>query len=292
MAGARRASRSRSGGGAGQAVTVIVIVALLGGLAWFGWTRIQAANKQPEVPSGPRVTMLTLQGAYRLKGDIPDPLPPNWRLSFQVGPFVRRTGESTINPRAWIEIQMENDEITGMTLAVRREAKLTAPFELLCEDSFAGNDEGKKLRDFINQLANKPDKSSIEGATENFRLFAWKHVKHNGRRRALVCAVRNGHPEAERMFRKAMSDWQLGIAAGRAEPKGPRVTVDVVLVSFEEKNREKVLAVVCELTGMGADAGGILIDSAPKAVKVEATREEAEAWKKKLEAAGAKVSVK
>jgi ribosomal protein L7/L12 len=292
MARARRASRGRSGGGAGQAVTVIVIVALLGGLAWFGWTRIQAANKPPEVPSGPRVTILALQSVYRLKGNIPDPLSPNWRLSFQVGPFVRRTGESTINPRAWIELQMENGEITGMTLAVRREAKLTAPFELLCDDAFAGGDEGRQLREFINQLANKPEKSWIEGTTANFKLFAWKHSKHKGRRRSVVCAVRSGAPEAERMFSKAKSDWKLGLATGRAEPKGPRTTLDVVLVSFDKKNRDKVLAVVCELSGLTPDAGGTLIDNAPRAVKVEATREEAEAWRKKLEAAGAKVEVK
>ena len=53
-----------------------------------------------------------------------------------------------------------------------------------------------------------------------------------------------------------------------------------------------VLAVVCEVTGLPPAEGGTLVDSAPKPVKLRATREEAESIRKKLEAAGARAEVK
>ncbi len=292
MARARRASRGKSGGGIGQAVTVIIVLCLLGGLAWFGWSRMQEAKKQPEIPSGPRVELVKIQRAYRMKGEVPDPLPDTWRLNFQVPPFVRKAGESTVNPRAWLDVQLENGKLTGMTIAVWREAELTAPFEILCEEDFAGNSEGKKLRELINQLANKPDKSIIEGQTANFNLFAWKHREHKGLKRSVVAVARKKSAEGMRMLKKARTDWNLGIAAGSAGPEAPKTRFDVILVSFDKKNREKVLAVVCELTGLGPEEGGTLIDSAPKPVKTDADKQAADAWKKKIEAAGAKVDVK
>jgi ribosomal protein L7/L12 len=292
MARSRREGRSRGGGGAGQIVTVLIVVGLLGGLAWFGWSRIQAANRTPETPSGPRVTILTIQRLYRLKGDVPDPLPENWRLSFTVPPFVRRAGESTVYPRAWMDVQMEGGKITGMTLAVWRHAKLTAPFDVICHEAFAGEREGQQLREHINKLADMPDKSNIEKETANFRIFAWKNQGAKSVRRSLVCVVRKTGAESSKMYQKAKTDWRLGIAGGSTAPTGPRTKFDVLLVSFDKKDRDRVIAAVCEVTGLGPAEGGTLADSAPKPVKLEATREEAEAIKRKLEAAGAKVRIK
>jgi len=292
MARARRASRDRSGGGGGQAITVIVVLALLGGLAWFGWSQIQKSKRHSEIPTGLRVDVLNMQRAYRMKGEVPDPLPDTWRLNFQVPPFVRRAGESTVNPRAWIDVQLENGRFAAMSIAVWREAELTAPFEIICEESFAGNAEGKQLRELINQLAGKPDKSTIEGQTANFRLFAWKHRRHKGLKRSVVAVARRKSAEGMRMLQKARADWTLGIAAGSAAPTAPKTRFDVVLVSFARKDRDRVLAAVCELTGLGPAEGGTLIDSAPKAIKSSAGREEAEAWKRKIESAGARVEVK
>ena len=53
-----------------------------------------------------------------------------------------------------------------------------------------------------------------------------------------------------------------------------------------------VIKVVREITACGLADGKVLVESAPKAVKENVSKEEAEAVKKKLEEAGAKVSLK
>lgn len=53
-----------------------------------------------------------------------------------------------------------------------------------------------------------------------------------------------------------------------------------------------VIKVVRELTGLGLKEAKDLVDGAPKAVKENVDRKEAEEMKKKLEAAGAKVELK
>jgi ribosomal protein L7/L12 len=273
-------------------VTALLVVCLLGGLAWFGWSRLQSHRHKPEVPTGLRVDILDLQRTYRLRGEVPDPLPDPWRLKFQVPPFRRRSGESTVWPRAWVDLQIEGGSLTGIRLAVWRNAEGTAPQEIICEPAFAGPAEGPQLREFLRQLGGRPDKSAVEGETAGFRLFAWKHAGHQGPRRSVAVVAAKGAPEAERLLQKARTDWELGIATGQARPEGSRTSFDVVLVSFQKKHRARVLEVVCKLTGLGPAEGGTLIDSAPKVVKREAGRVEAEAWKQRLEAAGAKVEVK
>jgi large subunit ribosomal protein L7/L12 len=64
-----------------------------------------------------------------------------------------------------------------------------------------------------------------------------------------------------------------------------------ILESAGEKKIE-VLKVVRELTGLGLKEAKDLVDGAPKAVKENAKKEECEQIKAKLEAAGAKVSIK
>ena len=57
-------------------------------------------------------------------------------------------------------------------------------------------------------------------------------------------------------------------------------------------NKVKVIKVVREATGLGLKEAKDLVDSAPKMVKEAATKEEADDLKAKLEAEGAKVTLK
>lgn len=66
---------------------------------------------------------------------------------------------------------------------------------------------------------------------------------------------------------------------------------DVILASVGDKKIE-VLKVVRELTGLGLKEAKDLVDSAPKPVKEKIKKEEAEQFKQKLEATGAKVEIK
>jgi large subunit ribosomal protein L7/L12 len=53
-----------------------------------------------------------------------------------------------------------------------------------------------------------------------------------------------------------------------------------------------VIKVVREITGCGLADGKTMVESAPKVLKEKLSKDEAEALKKKLEDAGAKVSLK
>jgi len=57
-------------------------------------------------------------------------------------------------------------------------------------------------------------------------------------------------------------------------------------------NKVSVIKAVRELTGLGLKEAKDMVDGAPKAVKEGANKDEAEAAKKKLEEAGAKVELK
>ena len=57
-------------------------------------------------------------------------------------------------------------------------------------------------------------------------------------------------------------------------------------------NKVKVIKVVREVTGLGLKDAKALVDSAPKVLKEGASKEEAEDIKTKLEAEGAKVTLK
>ena len=66
---------------------------------------------------------------------------------------------------------------------------------------------------------------------------------------------------------------------------------DVELTEVGE-NKVKVIKVVREATGLGLKEAKDLVDSAPKVIKEAASKEEAEDIKTKLEAEGAKVTLK
>ena len=81
-------------------------------------------------------------------------------------------------------------------------------------------------------------------------------------------------------------------AGGAAAPAAEEQTeFTVVLASFGE-NKVNVIKAVRELTGLGLKEAKDLVDGAPKPVKEGINKADAEAAKKKLEDAGAKVELK
>ena len=80
-------------------------------------------------------------------------------------------------------------------------------------------------------------------------------------------------------------------AAGPAAVVEEQTEFTVVLASFGE-NKVNVIKAVREITGLGLKEAKDLVDGAPKPVKEGINKADAEAAKKKLEEAGAKVEVK
>ena len=81
-------------------------------------------------------------------------------------------------------------------------------------------------------------------------------------------------------------------AAGGAAPAAEEKTEFDVILAEVGPNKINVIKVVRELTGLGLKEAKDLVDGAPKAVKEAVSKDDAEAMKKKLEEAGAKVELK
>ena len=79
-----------------------------------------------------------------------------------------------------------------------------------------------------------------------------------------------------------------GAGAAAAEEK---TEFDVELTEAGDQ-KVKVIKVVREITGLGLKEAKDAVDGAPKVVKEQASKEEAEEIKKKLEEVGAKVTLK
>ncbi len=77
--------------------------------------------------------------------------------------------------------------------------------------------------------------------------------------------------------------------AGAVEEEKTEFEVELTEVG---PNKVKVIKVVREVTGLGLKEAKDVVDGAPKVVKEAATKEEAEDFKAKLEAEGAKVTLK
>ena len=80
-------------------------------------------------------------------------------------------------------------------------------------------------------------------------------------------------------------------AAGAGEAAEEKTEFDVELTEVGP-NKVKVIKVVREITGFGLKEAKEAVDSAPKTLKEAVSKEEAEDIKAKLEAEGAKVTVK
>lgn len=79
-------------------------------------------------------------------------------------------------------------------------------------------------------------------------------------------------------------------AQGPAEKAEEKTTFDVILKSFGDK-KIQVIKEVRALTGLGLKEAKDLVEGAPKPVKQGVSKQEAEAAKKQLEAAGAVVEI-
>ena len=80
-----------------------------------------------------------------------------------------------------------------------------------------------------------------------------------------------------------------GPAAGAADEEKTEFDVELTDVGAE---KIKVIKVVREVTGLGLKEAKEAVDGAPKVLKEQASKEEAETIKAKLEEVGAKVTLK
>ena len=80
--------------------------------------------------------------------------------------------------------------------------------------------------------------------------------------------------------------------AAAAAPAEAKTEFTVSLDGFDAANKIKVIKVVREITSLGLAEAKALVEGAPKAVKENVSKDEAEKFKKQLEEVGAKVSLK
>src|SRR5262245_57151178 len=83
-----------------------------------------------------------------------------------------------------------------------------------------------------------------------------------------------------------------GGGGGAAPAAEVKTEFTVVLESFDAAKKINVIKVVREITGLGLKEAKDLVEGAPKPVKENIAKEEAEKIKKQLEDGGAKVSLK
>lgn len=81
-------------------------------------------------------------------------------------------------------------------------------------------------------------------------------------------------------------------AGAAAEAVEEKTEFDVVLEEVPADKKIAVLKVVRGITGLGLKEAKDLVEAAPKALKEGVSKDDAEAAKKELEEAGAKVSIK
>lgn len=81
-------------------------------------------------------------------------------------------------------------------------------------------------------------------------------------------------------------------AAGGAAPEAAEKTEFKIELTEIGAQKLNVIKVVRELTGLGLGEAKAAVEAAPKILKDDANKETAEEWKKKIEEAGAKVTLK
>lgn len=103
--------------------------------------------------------------------------------------------------------------------------------------------------------------------------------------------------EAVELSKALEETWGVSAAAAVAVAAGPAAAAEEktefdVILSDVGANKLAVIKVVKDLTGLGLGEAKAFVESAPKAVKEGASKEEAEKIKASLEAAGAKAELK
>ena len=81
-------------------------------------------------------------------------------------------------------------------------------------------------------------------------------------------------------------------AAAAAPAAEEKTEFDVVLAGFDAAAKIKVIKAVREITGQGLAEAKATVEGAPSTLKEAISKDEAEALKKQLEEAGAKVEIK
>jgi len=87
----------------------------------------------------------------------------------------------------------------------------------------------------------------------------------------------------------------MGNMAGPAvavEAVEEKVAFDIVLTEVPADKKIAILKIVRNLTGLGLKESKDIVDNVPKVLKEGITKDESEAIKKEMEAAGAKVTIK
>ena len=104
--------------------------------------------------------------------------------------------------------------------------------------------------------------------------------------------------ELNDLVKAAEEEFGVSAAAGVAVVAGPAAAAEEEKTEFDVELTEvggekiKVIKAVREITGLGLKEAKELVDGAPKMVKEQATKEEADSIKAKLEEVGAKVTLK
>ena len=81
-------------------------------------------------------------------------------------------------------------------------------------------------------------------------------------------------------------------AAAAAPAAEEKTEFDVILAGFDAAAKIKVIKAVREITGQGLAEAKATVEGAPSTLKEAVSKDEAEALKKQLEEAGAKVEIK
>ena len=97
--------------------------------------------------------------------------------------------------------------------------------------------------------------------------------------------------ELNELVKACEEEFGVSAAAGPAEAAEEKTEFDVELTDVGP-NKVKVIKVVREVTGLGLKEAKDVVDGAPKVLKQGASKEEAEDIKTKLEAEGAKITLK
>ena len=95
--------------------------------------------------------------------------------------------------------------------------------------------------------------------------------------------------ELNDLVKAAEEEFGVSAAAGDAAAEKTEFDVELTEVGSE---KIKVIKVVREVTGLGLKEAKEAVDNAPKVLKEQASKEDAEAIKAKLEEVGAKVTLK
>ena len=104
--------------------------------------------------------------------------------------------------------------------------------------------------------------------------------------------------ELAELVKAVEEEFGVSAAAGVAVVAGPAAAAEEEKTEFDVEltdvgaEKIKVIKVVREVTGLGLKEAKEAVDGAPKVLKEQASKEEAEAIKAKLEEVGAKVTLK